>query len=409
MELPVELEYIPYDEFEERFSKLNEIATPIYPTIWPNVLMIFVFASLICTAAVGMARNSSGLAVMGQVACFVIPILAILWIRIRKESKARARKQFKRRSIKLLREWAEQDTTAFAIQWKLRLRVWSDVRRRREAAAELEQVRAYEQEQEQEQDQEQEQQVPQSVAIQVSSRMLFTETRVWMIEISRRDGVMDEYALTVPSPVYCGYRLPGYDDVLSQSGSGGDQVAVAIGGEGASPNATMNSSAQQQPRYAGPPPSYFSDSEDDENSDDEDDDQQQRATNGGGGGQSSRSDGGGPTEQPGGAGGERVTLSGAYQHQRPIEMTTVTLSSGPTAAGGVRIGGQQLGRLGNHAAGQGSTMSTMSITTSAMTSQTTLALTLADKDEELATATAASTTMADSSGKEGVLKTGSSE
>lgn len=55
--------------------------------------MVFIFGALIVTAAVGMARNESGLAVMGQVACFVIPILAILWIRVRKEGKARARKQ----------------------------------------------------------------------------------------------------------------------------------------------------------------------------------------------------------------------------------------------------------------------------------------------------------------------------
>lgn len=55
--------------------------------------MVFVFGGLIVTAAVGMARNGSGLAVMGQVACFVIPVLAILWIRVRKEAKARARKQ----------------------------------------------------------------------------------------------------------------------------------------------------------------------------------------------------------------------------------------------------------------------------------------------------------------------------
>ncbi|KAF9911922.1 hypothetical protein EC991_001828 [Linnemannia zychae] len=55
--------------------------------------MVFIFAAMIITAAVGMAKNGSGLAVVGQVACFVVPILAILWIRIRKESKARARKR----------------------------------------------------------------------------------------------------------------------------------------------------------------------------------------------------------------------------------------------------------------------------------------------------------------------------
>ncbi|KAF9140292.1 hypothetical protein BGX30_006736, partial [Mortierella sp. GBA39] len=209
MELPVELEYIPYEEFEERFSRLNQIARPTYPTIWPNVLMVFIFGALIVTAAVGMARNQAGLAVMGQVACFVIPVLAILWIRVRKEGKARARKQFKRRSIKLLREWTEQDTTAFAIQWKLRLRVWNDVRRRRAAAIAAAAGSDHNQEQEQDQDQEVDdmrEQLPaqqQSVPIHIESvdgNNNDTDTQT-TTTIQRPPRVADVYAaLRLPTP-----------------------------------------------------------------------------------------------------------------------------------------------------------------------------------------------------------------
>ncbi|KAK3839301.1 MAG: hypothetical protein JOS17DRAFT_178715 [Linnemannia elongata] len=485
--------------------------------------MVFIFGALIVTAAVGMARNESGLAVMGQVACFVIPILAILWIRVRKEGKARARKQFKKRSIKLLREWTEQDTPAFAIQWKLRLRVWNDVRRRREAAvaaaAGLDHIQQQEQEREQEQEQEiydMREQLPsqqQSVAIQIesvngnnnetesqttttiqrpprvadvytalrlptppnyitsdtsddtltlstptptttttpfrrrmrtppsqqapqqqhqeanniqstsdsphtlletsrrswierlrdlSSRLLFTETRVWMIEISRRDGVMDEYALTVPSPVYCGYRLPGYEDVLlsqqlqqqeqaQQSGGGvGGDAMVNASGVRLSPSTTaVNSiSQQQQSRYGGPPPAYFSDSEDeDEEDDDDEEERMQSATSTPTAGSSNGSNGGNSGLVESSTGG--MTTSGTLQHQRPMEMTTVTLSSGPTTSSATphaRIGGH-LGRLGNlHRQQQGSTMSgstmTMSSTCSAATSRTTLALTIAENDKD---------------------------
>ncbi|KAK3848225.1 MAG: hypothetical protein J3R72DRAFT_518906 [Linnemannia gamsii] len=536
MELPVELEYIPYQEFQDRFSKLNRIVRPIYPTIWPNILMVSIFATMIVIASVGMARNVNGLAVMGQVACFVIPILAILWIRIRKESKARARKQFKRRSIKLLREWTEQDTPTFAIQWKLRLRVWNDVRRRREAAAAVAASGGAEQAQEQEQEQEvdlvpqqQGQQRQSSVTIQIesldinnetsrntangvetastdtpttsiqpppprvadvytalglptpadyisnnsttslpspppptatttpsrsrmitspqeqrphhqptptnndntqltsdptlfetrqswierlrdlSSRVLFTETRVWMIEISRRDnGVMDEYALAVPSPVYCGYRLPGYEDVLLQGtggsgvtgetgrevegGGGNEEMVIAIG---VSPSTTTvinsnNAQQQQHMRYGGPPPAYFSDSEGEDDDDDDEDEeeggQQQQSTS-----TSSTTAITGPRDLT-----RVVTLSGAHQpqHQRPMEMTAVALTSGPTSsfATSSTIARDRItGRLGNHPLRQqqGSTMSGITMTGSsststysATTSRTTLALTLADKDKE---------------------------
>ncbi|KAF9133261.1 hypothetical protein BGW39_010179 [Mortierella sp. 14UC] len=527
MELPVELEYIPYQEFQERFSKLNQIARPIYPTIWPNILMVFIFAAMIVTAAVGMAKNGSGLAVMGQVACFVVPILAILWIRIRKESKARARKQFKRRSIKLLREWTEQDTPTFAIQWKLRLRVWNDVRRRREAAAAavaaggLEQIQGQEQAQGQGQEQEvdpmqqQQEQRQSSVAIQIdaldearnttiettaedtptttiqpppprvadvytalglptpanyitdgsttslpspppltattattttpshsrvrtsrrqqqrsdnndtqlasdptlfetrqswierirdlSSRLLFTETRVWMIEISRRDnGAMDEYTLAVPSPVYCGYRLPGYEDVLlsqrreAAAGGGGDggEMAIAIGVSSSSTTVNSSNNAQQQQlqqqRYGGPPPAYFSDSEDEDEDDDEEEEEQQQQQN------ASTTAATATTVAAGDLSGGVVTLSGAHQphHQRPLEMTTVTLSSGPTSAATTAssIARDRIaGRLGNHPQRQqqGSTMSESTMTSSSSistcsgtTSRTTLALTPADKDRK---------------------------
>jgi hypothetical protein len=244
----------------------------------------------------------------------------------------------------------------------------------------------------------------------LSSRLLFTETRVWMIEISRRDGVMDEYALTVPSPVYCGYRLPGYEDVLLSrqlqqqeqtvggggggGGEGGDQMAIAIGVPSSPSTTTVNDvfqQQQQQSRYGGPPPAYFSDSEDDEEDDDEDEEEvvpsntttTAAAVVGIHGGNGSGNSGSTVSS----AGG-RVTMSGTHQHQRPMEMTTVSLSTGPsTTPVAVRIGGH-LGRIGNHLhQQQGSTMSGSTMTTSsncsAATSRTTLALTLGDKDKDI--------------------------
>ncbi|KAF9428177.1 hypothetical protein BGZ94_003183 [Podila epigama] len=84
--------------------------------------MAVVFLGLAATAAVGMAQKGSALSIMAQGACFVLPVIAVLWIRIRKETKTRSRRKFKHRSQKLLRVWTNQDTETHAIQWKLRLR-----------------------------------------------------------------------------------------------------------------------------------------------------------------------------------------------------------------------------------------------------------------------------------------------
>ncbi|KAG0234779.1 hypothetical protein BGW41_001002 [Actinomortierella wolfii] len=84
--------------------------------------------------------------------------------------------------------------------------------------------------------------------------------RVWMIEISLRECLLDEYALTIPSPVYRDYRLPQYDEIMQTSAS-------------VAPNSPSPSS---QPVYVGLPPAYESESEiedDDEDNDDEDDEE----------------------------------------------------------------------------------------------------------------------------------------
>ncbi|KAF9577202.1 hypothetical protein BGW38_007747, partial [Lunasporangiospora selenospora] len=93
MDLPVELEYIPYQELEERFAKLNRIARPIYPTPWPSIIFVLVFSALFAASAVGISQTGSALSILGQGACFILPVIAILWIRVRKETKARARKK----------------------------------------------------------------------------------------------------------------------------------------------------------------------------------------------------------------------------------------------------------------------------------------------------------------------------
>ncbi|KAF9945751.1 hypothetical protein BGZ72_001054, partial [Mortierella alpina] len=84
---------------------------------------------------------------------------------------------------------------------------------------------------------------------------IFRERQVWLIEISLRECQLDEYVLTVPSPVYSAYRLPTYDDVIGQSrrlpSAPSSRVAVN--------------------RYLGAPPAY--DEESDNQSEDEDEDE----------------------------------------------------------------------------------------------------------------------------------------
>ncbi|KAF9897938.1 hypothetical protein BX616_004738, partial [Lobosporangium transversale] len=83
--------------------------------------MSIVFTVLFAGTAVGLGRGSN-LAIMSQAACFILPIVALLWLRVRKEMKARARKRFKHQSQKLLRGWTAHDFVAHAIQWKIRVR-----------------------------------------------------------------------------------------------------------------------------------------------------------------------------------------------------------------------------------------------------------------------------------------------
>ncbi|KAG0319670.1 hypothetical protein BG000_003810 [Podila horticola] len=399
MELPVELEYIPYQEFEDRFEQLNKIARPTYPTFWPNVIMVFVFAGLAATAAIGMSQKGSALSIMGQGSCFILPVIVVLWIRIRKETKTRSRKKFKHRSQKLLRAWTAQDTETHAIQWKLRLRPktksavrrWQgfstgdsftpnpghedeennqDINRYRlnnatadtgnnyhlspnhlrlhqqaspqNSQEEQEQEQAQEQEQGQHQTSESASQSNPSVQITAPPRVadvysalrnpttttttstaitaqpttttttaitdegegdgnhegtpprskwepwkelimelyccayLFQQKKVWMIEISLRENLLDEYALPVPSPVYCDYRLPGYDDVMSGNLTPSNTMVQSATSTTASTIIAVTARQGTIPttRYLGSPPAYESDSEndsDDEEGQDDDD------------------------------------------------------------------------------------------------------------------------------------------
>ncbi|KAF8983830.1 hypothetical protein BGZ46_009398 [Entomortierella lignicola] len=393
MDLPVELEYIPYHEFEDRFVQLNKIVKPIYPTIWPNIIVATVVITLFSAAVVGISLSSSSTSIMGQLACFVLPIFAVLWIRIRKETKTRARKKFKHKSQKLLRSWTSQDLATHAIQWKLRVRPKSLVMRQRRTLAprvdpnmtEQEETRPQEQQQgqqhntpvtiriEQHQDvdgaesinednnnndnndnnilesqmgdqtqlstrvqaltpvptiafprqvadvysvlrnptrtmaeasssqaqggqQQQEQQQQQQqrersttnptrqerVARENSELTLWKEIlcelscisyfnkepKIWVIEISIREGLLDEYAVLVPSPAYCDYRLPGYEDIITGGGRARTPLSVPLSTSG---GAAIGADASVQPRYSGLPPAYESDSEN-ESDDDEDED-----------------------------------------------------------------------------------------------------------------------------------------
>ncbi|KAH7055104.1 hypothetical protein BKA57DRAFT_532793 [Linnemannia elongata] len=465
--LPEELEYLPREEIAKRFEKLNRIALRTYPTIWPTIIFLLVFLGLAGIAGYALSKiGSSNLAIMGQGICFLLPIVIVVWVKVRKESKARARRRFKHQSQKVLRTWTAQDTITHAMQWKIRLRPKSVaspwlaqtrlIRRRRSSSQpspqqqpqrqrrhqrqeqELDQLQDHgqplspnEQQQEQHQQhfhagttvismtdalrldhhqtpddhegsdiatlhrvswvdprhrrenptqgpleghqnqrppsfihhtpeessstvaplspivslyetfrartqrgrttsvdstntthfvtlsqQQQQQQQQQDTGISpltatspatntpnishVSTSLpsatrgefstttftagasiwnifreclsnsicfgfLFVEPKVWLIEISLRECQLDEYALTVPSPVYCDYRLPGYDDVIAGaagSAEGSSGVVVAA-----------SSSRTGLHRYNGLPPAYESESESEgEDDDDLDDD-----------------------------------------------------------------------------------------------------------------------------------------
>ncbi|KAG0070283.1 hypothetical protein BGZ89_000977 [Linnemannia elongata] len=352
--LPEELEYLPREEIAKRFEKLNRIALRTYPTVWPTIIFLLVFLGLASIAGYALSKiGSSNLAIMGQGICFLLPIVIVVWVKVRKESKARARRRFKHQSQKVLRTWTAQDTITHAMQWKIRLRPKSvaspwlaqtrRIRRRRSSSQpspqqqpqrqrrhqrqeqELDQLQDHGQplssnEQQQEQHQQHfhagttvismtdalrldHHQTPddhEGSDIATLHRVSWVDPRhrrehptqgplegdqnqrppsfihhtpeessstpkVWLIEISLRECQLDEYALTVPSPVYCDYRLPGYDDVIAGaagSAEGSSGVVVAA-----------SSSRTGLHRYNGLPPAYESESESEgEDDDDLDDD-----------------------------------------------------------------------------------------------------------------------------------------
>ncbi|KAF9950066.1 hypothetical protein BGZ72_008222 [Mortierella alpina] len=493
MDLPVELEYIPYQEFEDRFSRLNEVAHAVYPTVWPNVFVFIIFSALFATAAVGITRSGSGLAIMGQGACFILPVLAVLWIRVRKETKAKARKKFKQRSQKLLRTWTAQDSVTHAMQWKLRLRDKSTAKRWRgrgifrgrqilsmdanaattaRTAEDAIVIRvehhddrhstAVQGQTSQEQQQQAQQQqaslvaphthvpalaVPRqtadvysalrtlpriqrpdtqlqppltqlpttdsSAAPEVAARSklepwielfrdlyccacVFREGKVWMIEISIREGILDEYALPVPSPVYCDYRLPGYEDVvagrMTATGQGAGTMNV-----GTMATSTLASAppVAHQPRYFGSPPAYESNSENDSGSDDDndDDDDDEGDVERGIGrvGTDSAGEDGGPRNQRDSiviatighmeSSGSGLASVDRNRH-RGMEMTAVLVSSGPAVSTEQQRSLQQ--QQQQQQTGPVRTMISMSTLSSMSTSTsgTSLHAMLRDKEEE---------------------------
>ncbi|KAF9131242.1 hypothetical protein BGX30_013191 [Mortierella sp. GBA39] len=89
---PEELEYLPREEITKRFEKLNLIALRTYPTIWPNIIFLLFFLGLTGAAGYALSKiGSSNLAIMGQGICFLLPIVIVVWVKVRKDTKARAR------------------------------------------------------------------------------------------------------------------------------------------------------------------------------------------------------------------------------------------------------------------------------------------------------------------------------
>ncbi|KAF9537411.1 hypothetical protein EC957_008301 [Mortierella hygrophila] len=448
-----------FDTFPEELEKLNLIALRTYPTIWPNIIFLLFFLGLTGAAGYALSKiGSSNLAILGQGICFLLPIAIVVWVKVRKDTKARARRRFKHQSQKVLRVWTTQDTQSNAMQWKIRLRPKSVASpwlaqtrrtRRRRSSNQPQQPPQQRRHQQQEQELDQLQDHGRSFSLNEQQRQqhfhagttvismtdalqidhhqtpddhegsdiatlhrvswvdprhrrehptqgpqegdqdqrppsfirhtpeepsstvtppspivslyetfrvrtqrgrttsvdstnttnfvthapqqqdtdispstatttetntpnispvsssipsattdesptttfatgasiwsifreclgnslcqgfCFVEPKVWLIEISLRECQLDEYALMVPSPVYCDYRLPGYDDVIAGAGgSAGESSGIA---------AAASSSRTGLNRYNGLPPAYESESEsegeDDDDLDDEDDDE----------------------------------------------------------------------------------------------------------------------------------------
>ncbi|KAF9576562.1 hypothetical protein BGW38_008136, partial [Lunasporangiospora selenospora] len=121
--------YLTYEQFQDRFKQLNKIARPTYPTQWPNVGIFFLICSVIAAAVFGISNVGSNLAIMGQGACFLLPIIIVVWIKVRRTSKTKARRKFRQQSQKLLRTWTTDDSEAHAFQWKIRQRPMSVAKR----------------------------------------------------------------------------------------------------------------------------------------------------------------------------------------------------------------------------------------------------------------------------------------
>ncbi|KAF9941097.1 hypothetical protein BGZ67_005956 [Mortierella alpina] len=414
-DLPEEMHYLAYADVQDRFLQLDKIALDTYPTYWPNIIVSFFLAAILSASVVGIVQTGTNYSVVGQGGCFLLPIMIVIWAKIRKETKARACKKFRHQSQKLLRAWTAQDTESHAMQWKLRRRPlsrakrWLGNRSSREESGQQRRDELYHEEQEQDEEPRLDGQssrsleviigdnashptqteqlsggsehrpsstattTPDVVQIQEDSRefdrshptfassatsmtfsstisiynalgmnsqfhrvstaetianaltidsdaegtprstivriedptgavaqtagattesttdatlsdvpaslnttaaprhsfcsavrqvlrsyyccaYIFRERHVWLIEISLRECQLDEYVLTVPSPVYSAYRLPTYEDVIGQS----RRLASA------------RSSRVAVNRFMGAPPAY--DDESDNQSEDEDED-----------------------------------------------------------------------------------------------------------------------------------------
>ncbi|KAF9204084.1 hypothetical protein BGZ49_005705 [Haplosporangium sp. Z 27] len=357
-DLPLELEYLSYQEFEDRFNQLNAIAKPIFPSIWPNFGVAIFLVVLAVGAAFGIMRTGTTLSILGQGACFLVLLILI----------------FKHRSQKLLRTWTARDAEQYAIQWKLRLRPigvakqwlgnWqsrqpednhnthpnraghvdngsnrtttqhqngitlarssstsrpliSTVSEPSPVAGASQTVRFSPQlhrtatrgsatplaEQASEartegvtqeflsgelsaesstqhtasnttnistSEERQHTSIRSYIAecVRGSPQFLryFRENNVWLIEISVRDCQLDDYTLTVPSPVYCDYRLPGYDDTVAMSGGNSSLAAIGARLRASSSRLGLN-------LYSGEPPAYESDTDDNDSDEDDSDDE----------------------------------------------------------------------------------------------------------------------------------------
>ncbi|KAG0038863.1 hypothetical protein BGZ82_010579 [Podila clonocystis] len=188
-DLPVELEYLPYEDFKDRFQQLSKIARPEYPTYWPSVAAFLVLAGITAAVTWGISKSGHNLGTMAQGACFILPILIVIWIKIRKETKARARKRVyntlransRRQSYGSRRE-SVISTSSTPPRSPTRDDGHNEPGRRPRTPIWASFVETFK-----------------GLWCCVC---FFKERKYWLIEISIRNCQVDEYALMVPSPVY---------------------------------------------------------------------------------------------------------------------------------------------------------------------------------------------------------------